>query len=91
MLVQAPLQTYLAPSHEVAVSSIGLAEKEAPGDPRRRDAMKTMTQMDVIGKLKRKKMLFYVTLAGYALFAILAVLRVLTDLSEWWHETRREF
>lgn len=48
--------------------------------------MKTMTEMSMSEKLERKKRLFYLTLVGYAVFVLFAVLRALTDWSEWRHK-----
>ena len=43
--------------------------------------MKTLTE-----KFEAKKRILFIILVGYAIFGVFAILRVLTDLSEWTHE-----
>lgn len=48
--------------------------------------MKTITQKR---DSEARKMTLYVTLAGYAIIVVFAILRVLTDFTEWREERKK--
>jgi hypothetical protein len=49
-------------------------------------AMRTMKET-----ISHKKWILGLVLSGYVIFAIVAVLRLLTDVDEWWHGRKQSF
>lgn len=48
--------------------------------------MKTMNET-----ISHKKWILGLILFGYAIVAVVAVLRLLTDVGEWWHGRKQSF